>query len=108
MKLAILIEGTKIRSATGFGNSLSLSKIRPGKAEPDYSMSTIQESYCISEPFYSMSHPLARRIAIIGAGSSGLAQLKQLLDAFSRPGVESRLEVVVFESRSEIGGVWSV
>ena len=48
------------------------------------------------------------RIAIVGAGSSGLAQLKQLLDAFSRPEVTDRLEVVVYESRGEIGGVWFV
>ena len=48
------------------------------------------------------------RIAIIGAGSSGLAQLKQLLDAFARPHVSTQLEVVLFESRSEIGGVWFV
>ena len=54
-----------------------------------------------------MSMPSAvTRVAVIGAGSSGLAQLKQLLDAFSRPLVRSQLEVVVFESRPEIGGVW--
>jgi len=49
-----------------------------------------------------------QRIAIIGAGSSGLAQLKQLLDAFSRPQGTCRLKITVFESRSEIGGVWFV
>lgn len=38
--------------------------------------------------------------------SSGLVQLKQLLDAFARPDVNKNLEVVVSESRSEVGGVW--
>jgi hypothetical protein len=48
------------------------------------------------------------RIAIIGAGASGLAQLKQVLDAFNRPDVQGRtdLEVVVLEKQSEVGGVW--
>ena len=46
------------------------------------------------------------RVAIIGAGSSGLAQLKQLLDAFSRPETTSQLDITIFESRDEIGGTW--
>ena len=45
-------------------------------------------------------------VAIIGAGASGLAQLKQLIDAFSRPNVKSRLKVTVFEKRDQVGGVW--
>jgi cation diffusion facilitator CzcD-associated flavoprotein CzcO len=50
------------------------------------------------------------RVGIIGAGASGLAQLKQLLEAFSRPEVKSRteLEVIVFEKQAEVGGVWYV
>lgn len=47
-----------------------------------------------------------KRIAIIGAGATGLVQLKNLLDVLSRPEVEYELEVVVFESKSEVGGVW--
>lgn len=46
------------------------------------------------------------RVGIIGAGSAGLAQLKQVLDAFRRPNVGSKLEVVCFEARDEVGGVW--
>jgi cation diffusion facilitator CzcD-associated flavoprotein CzcO len=49
------------------------------------------------------------RVAIIGAGASGLVQLKQLLDAFSRADVKRRgkkLEVVCFEKSREVGGVW--
>lgn len=49
-----------------------------------------------------------KRIAIIGAGATGMVQLKNLLDIFSRPEVEYELEVVVFESKPEVGGVWSV
>jgi cation diffusion facilitator CzcD-associated flavoprotein CzcO len=48
------------------------------------------------------------RVAIIGAGATGLAQLKQLIEAFSRVSVRARthLEVVVFEGKNEVGGVW--
>lgn len=48
------------------------------------------------------------RVGIIGSGASGLAQLKQLLDAFARPEVKRRadLEVVCFEKQEEVGGVW--
>jgi cation diffusion facilitator CzcD-associated flavoprotein CzcO len=48
------------------------------------------------------------RVGIIGGGASGLAQLKQLIDAFARPKVmeKKELEVVLFEKNPEIGGVW--
>ncbi len=50
------------------------------------------------------------RVAIIGAGASGLVQLKQLLDAFNREDVrrqgKNKLEVVCFEKSTEVGGVW--
>lgn len=46
------------------------------------------------------------RIAVIGAGSAGLAQIKQCLDAFRRPEVKHRLELVAFEPRSDVGGLW--
>lgn len=50
------------------------------------------------------------RVAIIGAGSSGLATLKQVVDAFARQEVRRRtsLDVVVYESKSDVGGVWWV
>lgn len=50
------------------------------------------------------------RVGIIGAGASGLTQLKQLLEAFGRPEVKNRtdLEVVVFDKQAEVGGVWYV
>ncbi|KAK8861227.1 hypothetical protein IAR55_002046 [Kwoniella newhampshirensis] len=46
------------------------------------------------------------RIAVIGAGSSGLAQLQQLLETWKRDEVRTKLEVVVFEAREDVGGVW--
>lgn len=48
------------------------------------------------------------RIAIIGAGATGLTQLKQLLDAFGREEVQSELEVTLFEARDQVGGTWCV
>jgi hypothetical protein len=50
----------------------------------------------------------ATRLAIIGAGSAGLTQLKNALEVFARPEVKTELEVVVFESKTEVGGVWYV
>lgn len=54
-----------------------------------------------------MTRP-TKRIAIIGAGSSGMVQLKNLLEVFRRPEVKYELDVVVFESKPEVGGVWCV
>ncbi|KAH7155181.1 hypothetical protein B0J13DRAFT_219844 [Dactylonectria estremocensis] len=45
------------------------------------------------------------RVAIIGAGPSGLVQLKVLLEAHQRFGVEP-FEVKLFESYSKIGGIF--
>lgn len=46
-----------------------------------------------------------RRIAVIGAGAAGLAQAKQVLDAFKTP-QEQNVELVIYESRNDVGGVW--
>lgn len=48
------------------------------------------------------------RIAIIGAGASGLSALKYCLEVFAREDVSAELEVCVFEKQSEVGGVWCV
>ena len=51
------------------------------------------------------------RVAIIGAGASGLSQIKQLLDAFERDDVRAsgkELVVVCYEKGREVGGVWYV
>lgn len=47
-----------------------------------------------------------KRIAIIGAGSSGIAQAKQVLDAFAYGKSEYKADIVVFEAKEKIGGVW--
>ncbi|KIR57530.1 hypothetical protein I312_101660 [Cryptococcus bacillisporus CA1280] len=46
------------------------------------------------------------RVAVIGAGASGLAQTQQLLEAWNREEVKTKLEVVVYEAREDVGGVW--
>ncbi|WVF66927.1 hypothetical protein IAT40_001670 [Kwoniella sp. CBS 6097] len=49
-----------------------------------------------------------KRVAVIGAGVSGLAAIQQLVEAFQRDNVKDELELdlVVFESKNEVGGVW--
>ncbi|OCF34111.1 hypothetical protein I316_04059 [Kwoniella heveanensis BCC8398] len=49
-----------------------------------------------------------KRVAVIGAGVSGLAAIQQLVEAFDRDEVKGKLELdlVVFESKNEVGGVW--
>jgi cation diffusion facilitator CzcD-associated flavoprotein CzcO len=48
------------------------------------------------------------RVAVIGIGSAGLGQLKQLKDAYARDDVkdQKRLEMVGFETRDDVGGIW--
>jgi cation diffusion facilitator CzcD-associated flavoprotein CzcO len=47
-----------------------------------------------------------KRIAVVGGGAAGVAQAKEILAAF-RPGVSDyKVELVVYESRNDIGGVW--
>lgn len=48
------------------------------------------------------------RVAVIGIGSAGLGQLKQTRDAFARAEVREQkaLELVGFETRDEVGGLW--
>ena len=46
-----------------------------------------------------MAQQVRRRVAIIGAGCSGLASIKCCLD--------EGLEPVCFEKREELGGLWN-
>ncbi len=46
------------------------------------------------------------RIAVIGAGAAGITQAKQIVDAWSVNNVETQLQIVVFEARDAVGGVW--
>ncbi|KAJ9105026.1 hypothetical protein QFC19_003657 [Naganishia cerealis] len=52
-----------------------------------------------------METPSTKRVAVIGAGAAGLVQAKQVLDAF-RSSAGQGVELVVFESRKDVGGVW--
>ncbi|GHJ89020.1 hypothetical protein NliqN6_5422 [Naganishia liquefaciens] len=47
-----------------------------------------------------------KRIAVIGAGAAGLAQAKQILDAFTSPAGLLQVELVIYEARNDVGGVW--
>ena len=46
------------------------------------------------------------RVAVIGAGATGLVNLKFLLQVFRRPDVEDELEIICFEKSDGVGGVW--
>ncbi|CED83170.1 fad nad-binding domain-containing protein [Phaffia rhodozyma] len=45
--------------------------------------------------------PPLSKVAVIGAGSLGLAQVKQLIDR----GVQKK-DIVVYEARDDVGGIW--
>ncbi len=45
-----------------------------------------------------------KSIAIVGAGSAGLASLKTLLDLPAE--VRQKWDIVLYEQRRDIGGVW--
>ena len=48
-----------------------------------------------------------KRIAIVGAGSGGLAALKTFVHDTPKPDGQ-RWEIELFEQRSGLGGIWSV
>ena len=47
-----------------------------------------------------------KRVAIIGAGTAGLAALKTFIHDIPKPDGQ-RWEIVLFEQRSGLGGIWS-
>jgi trimethylamine monooxygenase len=49
-----------------------------------------------------MTHIVKKRIAIIGAGPSGLSQLL----AFKQAEQEQRVELICFERQTQWGGLW--
>jgi len=60
--------------------------------------------YICAEPYFSLFLLGRKRIAIIGAGPAGLAALKAVLD--SEEWKEGHWDVVAFEVREDVGGVW--
>lgn len=54
-----------------------------------------------------MTKPI-KKVAIIGAGPTGLAQLKNLLEVSKLPKSKYELQVKVYESKPDVGGVWYV
>lgn len=63
--------------------------------------STIGE---VSQQVEFVSSSATKSIAIVGGGSAGLAVLKTILDL--PPSTRSGWEVVLFEQRRDVGGVW--
>jgi cation diffusion facilitator CzcD-associated flavoprotein CzcO len=57
--------------------------------------------------YSKMTKPI-RKVAIIGAGPTGLAQLKNLLEVSKLPNAKYELQVKMFESKPDVGGVWYV
>ena len=49
---------------------------------------------------------MTKRIAVLGAGPSGLAQLRAF-DAARKAGIKNLPEVVCFEKQSDLGGMWN-
>jgi len=49
-----------------------------------------------------------KKVAIIGAGPTGLAQLKNLLEVSKSSKAKYELQVRIFESKPDVGGVWYV
>lgn len=54
-----------------------------------------------------MTKPI-KRVGIIGAGPTGLAQLKNLLEVSKLQNAKYELQVKVYESKPDVGGVWYV
>ena len=54
-----------------------------------------------------MTKPI-KKVAIIGAGPTGLAQLKNLLEVSKSSNAKYELQVRIYESKPDVGGVWYV
>ena len=48
-----------------------------------------------------------KRVAIVGAGTAGLAALKTFIHDIPKPDGQ-RWEIELFEQRDDLGGIWSV
>jgi cation diffusion facilitator CzcD-associated flavoprotein CzcO len=57
--------------------------------------------------YSNMTKPI-KKVAIIGAGPTGLAQLKNLLEVSKSSKAKCELQVKIFESKPDVGGVWYV
>jgi NADH dehydrogenase FAD-containing subunit len=65
-------------------------------------------SYLSFNIVYSKMTKPIKKVAIIGAGPTGLAQLKNLLEVAKLPNAKYELQVRIFESKPDVGGVWYV
>ena len=64
----------------------------------------LQDDHRIDNVQSQSTDAVQKSIAIIGAGSSGLSSLKTFLDVAESK--EQDWELVVFERREDVGGVW--
>lgn len=69
---------------------------------------SIQSCYPSFIVVYSKMTKPIKKVAIIGAGPTGLAQLKNLLEVSKLPNAKYELQVKIFESKPDVGGVWYV
>lgn len=76
-------------------------------SDSNESINLLIASSTIHLPINSMTKQV-KKIGIIGAGPSGLVQLKNLLETSRLPGAKYELQIKVFESKPDVGGVWYV
>lgn len=73
---------------------------------PEY----IQQTSPLSDEAPTSEFPIAteqvKRVAIIGAGTAGLAALKTFVHDIPKPDGQ-RWEIELFEQRNDLGGIWS-
>ncbi|KAI6024115.1 hypothetical protein BKA83DRAFT_4125480 [Pisolithus microcarpus] len=56
------------------------------------------------QPSHDLEQDTVKSIAIVGAGSAGLAMLKSLLDL--PPEIRANWDIVLYEQRRDVGGIW--
>lgn len=69
-------------------------------------LSTNPVSQIPLENNHDSSSQSSKSIAIIGAGSAGLAVLKTLIDI--DPSLRQGWDITLYEERENVGGIWSV
>ena len=74
---------------------------------PEHFQRTLRLDIDDATPEPSIEAEQIKRVAIIGAGTAGLAALKTFVYDIPKPDGQ-RWEIEVFEQRSDLGGIWLV